>query len=177
MKRSPIKALVLVASIALGVATAEAEDIDLYAGLGGNATVPNVLFVLDNAADFDASAPALTCAYADGSGAPTMAGTLAGIEQCALFNAIYSLPPDVVNIGLMGYNANQFTSYGCPSGGNAGCLLQPLQFMDAAHKVTFGNWVKTWALSPSDPLSVYKPLLEISSDNARRLTDCGHKYG
>src|SRR5689334_5900050 len=89
-------ALAVLALTLLAPLSVNAEDIDLYTGLGGSGAVPNVLFILDNAADFAASAPTLTCNYADGSGSPSMAGTLAGIQQCALFNAVYSLPSGVM---------------------------------------------------------------------------------
>src|SRR4051794_38669197 len=107
-----------------------AEDIDIYEGLNGTARTPNVLLILDNGANFDAHANE-SCTYADGGSAPTLGSTTGGIEQCAIYNTIYSLKPNgdgsaKVNIGLMVFNQNGFSSYGCNDGGNGGCLLNPL---------------------------------------------------
>ena len=94
--------------LAVLAGVAMAEDIDLYAAAPANAGRPNVLFVLDNAANF--SANAANCTYSDGT-APSLDGTAGGIEQCALYNVVAGLPlgadgSGVVNIGLMAYNAN-----------------------------------------------------------------------
>lgn len=129
----------------------KAADIDIYSGLTGAAGIPNVLLVLDNAANFSASAA--NCTYADGT-SPSLDRTAGGIEQCAIWNVINSLQsnPDGtarINLGLMIYNANRFTSFGCPEGGNGGCLIRPLAPMTAANRTAFMNWIKTWTTSGS----------------------------
>ena len=77
MKFSLTRTLLLLAALLCGSANIAAEDIDLYEDGGGASGAPNLLIVLDNAANFDASTSGLTCTYADGSGAPSLAGTLA----------------------------------------------------------------------------------------------------
>jgi type IV pilus assembly protein PilY1 len=126
-----------------------AEDIDIYDGNNtGNA--PNLLIILDNAANFSSSAG--TCTYDDDGTAPTLNGTAGGIEQCAIYNIVHSLETNSngtakVNIGLMFYNANFGTSYGCASGGNGGCLVKPLTPMTAANKSSLKAWIRQWVTS------------------------------
>lgn len=123
-----------------------AEDIDIYSDNAASAGVPNVLFVLDNAANFSASAD--NCTYVDGT-APSLNGTAGGIEQCALYNVIKGLPEGAVNIGLMVYNDNGMRDFqGAYCGGsNGGCLAQPLTLMSGAAKTAFLAWIKTWVTS------------------------------
>lgn len=137
--------------------SAGAEDIDIYRGTSTSTTAPNILFVLDNSSNFDSSVGAadlakFSCTYADGS-APTMQGSVAGIQQCAMVKAIEGLTTGAVNIGFMGYNATAFAGapYGCESGGKGGCLLRPLTLMTAETKAQILAWIKGWKLSESDP--------------------------
>lgn len=128
-----------------------ADDIDIYSG-NDSAGVPNVLFLFDSAANFSASAA--NCNYASG-GAPSLNGTSGGVQQCALVDVIESLPDTgTVNIGLMAYNANNFTSgaaagVGPCVGSNGGCLLKPLTLMNAAGKTNLVNFIKSWKSSGS----------------------------
>lgn len=128
-----------------------AEDIDIYSGLGTIGNVPNVLLVLDNAANFSSSSAGSTCII-DGA-ATAMSGTVGGIEQCALYNVINELPvnPDGsarVNIGVMVYNSNNIRDVNNANCGATssvgGCLAQPLIAMDAAHKPGLLAWIKSW---------------------------------
>ena len=123
-----------------------AEDIDIYSG-NQSSGVPNVLFIMDTAANFSASAT--NCTYATG-GAPSLNGTAGGIQQCALVDSIAGLPDTgTVNVGLMGYNASGFTSgaasdVGPCVGADGGCLLKPLTLMNAAGKAALIAFVKSW---------------------------------
>ncbi|OIR03323.1 neisseria PilC protein [mine drainage metagenome] len=126
-----------------------AEDIDLYsstASVTGN--LPNVLFILDNAANFNANSTA--CTYTDTGASPSLGNTTGGIEQCALNNAIYALPVQangsaVVNIGIMVYNKTGMTAlYGCNASATAGCLMSPLTPMTAAGKAAIMSTIKAW---------------------------------
>lgn len=139
-------------AVLLGYSTlVNAEDIDLYSGAVASSTdLPNVLFVIDSAANFSAST-ALTCTYDDTGAAPNMAGKIAGLEQCALNNAINALPTRaggtsaVVNVGIMTYNAAGFdTQWGCNASGTGGCLLRALAPMTAAGKASLMAFVKSW---------------------------------
>lgn len=107
----------------LGCSPVFAQDIDIYSGLnpeGGNA--PTVLLVWDNAANTNSNVGEEVCAnYADG-GVPSLGtSTSAGMEQCAMVNALLTLKkdPDLlgkVKIGLMIFNKNSFAD-----NGNAQC--------------------------------------------------------
>lgn len=146
MKTSRIFLHCLMAGL-LGVSSfIHAEDIDLYSDSASTAGLPNVLLVLDNAANFSASAG--NCTYVDGT-APSLNGTAGGIEQCAIYNVVSGLPADSVNLGLMVYNATNIRDIdnaNCADV-NGGCLVQPLVNMSGAAKTKFLAWVKTWRTS------------------------------
>jgi type IV pilus assembly protein PilY1 len=128
-----------------------ADDIDLYSA-NGSTGVPNVLLVMDTGANFSGNAAVGCAAYASG-GAPSLGtDTNAGVEQCALVDAIDSLPLNTVNMGLMVYNANNFTlnapaGIGPCVGSDGGCLLKPLTFMDQNGKTALINSIKKWTSS------------------------------
>lgn len=125
---------------------ARADDIDIYSDNSATMGVPNVLLVLDNAANFSSNAG--TCTYVDGT-APTLNGTAGGIEQCAIYNVVSGLPDGAVNLGLMVYNANNIhdiNNANC-GGSNGGCLTQPLALMTGTVKSNFLAWIKTWKTS------------------------------
>jgi type IV pilus assembly protein PilY1 len=134
----------------------KAEDIDLYSGLSGASGIPNVLIVIDNAANFDATATG-TCTYTDAPATTVnMLPKLGGLEQCALNNVIDALPTNAdgtarVNIGMMVYDAtgiaSAFPSAGCASSNNGGCLIQALSPMTAANKTSLKALIKSWTLS------------------------------
>ncbi len=127
-----------------------AEDIDIYSAAASvtGTDLPNIVFILDNAANFNASAPA--CTYDDGGAAPSLGNTSGGVEQCALNNAINALPVQsngsaVVNIGIMVYNKSGMnTLYGCNASGSGGCLMQALLPMTAAGKASIMATIKAW---------------------------------
>lgn len=146
-----LRGLWVLSWLCLGAMVSRAEDIDLYSATSSNAGKPNVLFVLDNAANF--SANAATCTYADGS-SPSLNGTAGGIEQCALYNVVNNLPVNsdgsgVVNIGLMAYNATNIRDIDNANcgGSEGGCLMVPLMEMTSANKSKFLTWVKSWNTS------------------------------
>lgn len=124
----------------------QAQDIDLYSSAASvtGTDLPNVLFILDNAANFNANS-ATSCTYSDTGGAPSLGTTTGGIEQCAMVNAINALPTGTVNIGIMAYNKTGMdTLYGCNAGGTGGCLVKPLTKMDAAGKAAIIANIKAW---------------------------------
>jgi Tfp pilus tip-associated adhesin PilY1 len=126
-------------------ASVRAEDTDIYVDNSGTAGTPNVLFIFDNAASFDASATN-TCTYVDDHQAPSLGNTSGGVEQCALYNTVYALTPNSVNIGLMVYESNNIrdvTNANCGNS-NGGCLVQPLIPMSGTAKAAFLAWIKTW---------------------------------
>ncbi len=141
--------LALSAMLMLWAPLGHAEDIDLFSDNSGATGEPNVLFILDNGANFSASAG--NCTYVDaapGDPPPTLNGTAGGIEQCALYNVIKSLPADVkVKMGLMVFNDNNMRDidgFNC-GGSNGGCLSQKLAPMgDATARAKFLAWIKKW---------------------------------
>ncbi|HEY6095963.1 MAG TPA: hypothetical protein VIU93_13520 [Gallionellaceae bacterium] len=152
----------LLAGLLLLPLASRAADVDLYSGLSGSAGVPNVLIVFDNAANFSsaAAAGAGTCNLtntATGVTAPnSLAGTVGGIEQCALTTVLRGLPvnPDGsarVNIGFMVYNSSGITDHqgqNC-GGSNGGCLAYPLTPMSGTSRTDLLNWITTWQTSAS----------------------------
>lgn len=128
-----------------------AEDIDIYSGLGTTGNVPNVMIVMDNAANFSSSAAGATCII--NGVATALSGTVGGIEQCALYNVIQALPTNadgsaLINLGMMVYNANNIrdvSNLNCGAlSSTGGCLAQPLIPMDAAHRTAFLDWIASW---------------------------------
>ncbi|MBI3479424.1 MAG: hypothetical protein HY016_03570 [Nitrosomonadales bacterium] len=130
----------------------QAQDIDLYSSVPKvtGSDLPNILFLLDNAANWNANS-STTCTYADGTGAPSLGTTTGGIEQCALVNAIAALPLQsngsaLVNVGIMFYNANGMNAlYGCNASNNGGCLMYPLTAMTAANKALIIAKIKAFS--------------------------------
>lgn len=161
MKRIQIFAAFLVSVLLVFSASLRAEDIDVYVANSKTVGTPNVLFIIDNGADFSATANIGCDAYDDGTGAPsTGTDKTSGVLQCALVNAIGSLNDGAVNIGVMVSNANSFAETqatsditkggyheACATGGNGGCLLQKLTPMDKAGKANLISFIKGWLLS------------------------------
>jgi type IV pilus assembly protein PilY1 len=152
---------VMLAALGLPI-MCSADDIDLYSG-GVSTGVPNVLLVMDTGANFSGNASPGCAAYSAtaGGGVPSLGtDTNAGVEQCALVEAISSLPAGTVNMGLMVYNANNFTlnaaaGVGPCVGSDGGCLLKPLTLMDATGKTTLINFIKSWTSSGSNSATAF----------------------
>jgi type IV pilus assembly protein PilY1 len=163
-------------------ASLHAEDTDIYVSNTSNVGVPNVLFVLDNGADFDASSSNGCNTYSDGSGGAPSTGTnkTSGVIQCSLVNAIYSLPNSgAVNIGIMTANANNFAntqetttkSLGgyhelCNSTPNGGCLLQKLTLMDTTGKANIISFIKGWITSSQSSTTAFNIKVNSSSQGS-----------
>jgi type IV pilus assembly protein PilY1 len=151
---SKLMKMVMAAFLVLIHSGAHAEDIDLFAG--GPTGTPNVLFILDNAANF--SANAAECTYPDGS-KPSMNGTIGGLEQCAFYAVVKNLMDTgtVMNIGFMAFNANGFVDWDgntCQSGGEGGCLIVPIIPMNTDNASKLLVWIKSWEskTEPSFPI-------------------------
>ncbi|WP_158290113.1 PilC/PilY family type IV pilus protein [Ramlibacter sp. WS9] len=159
MKKFQLLALMLATLLVGYSASLHAEDTDIYVSNTVEGEVPNVLFVLDNGANFSSSTNGEGCsAYTGTTEAPSL-GTDAesGILQCALVNAINSLGDSKVKIGLVVSNANNFgetqattnkTKGGyhepCEASGIGGCVLLNLTLMDAAAKANLIAFIKGW---------------------------------
>src|SRR4051812_2717207 len=154
MKRMQVLLAVL-ALLLLGFSAAtRAEDTDIYVDNSTNSGVPNVLFVMYNGANMDASAGS-SCTYSDGTAPSTGSSKTSGLLQCALVNAISSIKDGSVNIGIVVNNANSFdgqsqattnTALGgyhdlCNSSGNGGCIIRKLQTMDATGKASMTAFI------------------------------------
>jgi type IV pilus assembly protein PilY1 len=153
MKKIKALLLVLVGMLAGYSITLRAEDVDIYVDNAGTSGIPNVLFVIDNGANFSANAKIGCSAYSGTTTAPSLGTTTgSGILQCALVDAIKSLPDGAMNIGVLVSNANGFAQTNL--GGDAkhaicaskdgGCVLRTLAKMDAATKADFVAFVKSW---------------------------------
>ena len=147
---------VLAVAFLLVTSAVNAEDIDLFMVPGKSTkTPPNMLLVLDNAANFSASAAGTTCKI--NGVATAMSGTVGGIEQCALYDVIAGLPTTAdatkvdVNIGVMVYKANGVVDYkgqDCTGNKNAGgCLVFPVVPLTTANQTALLDWIKSWKTS------------------------------
>jgi type IV pilus assembly protein PilY1 len=123
-----------------------------------------VLFILDNGANFDATASGAGCSSYDRHGhAPSMGSSKsAGMLQCALVDAINSLPDGSVNIGLMVSNGNNYgtdTRAGTDKAYHEPCNSSGQRRLPAAqadpddvgqpdvrpaNKASFIEFIKTW---------------------------------
>ena len=124
------------------------------AGHGG---VPNILLVIDTSASFSANAD--LCSYASG-GTSSLGKTVGGVEQCALVDAIQSLPDSAVNMGVVVTNSNGFATdtrstgdlayHETCSGSAGGCVVRKLTLMDGTGKASLVNFIKSWKNSSSN---------------------------
>jgi type IV pilus assembly protein PilY1 len=121
-------------AVAMGMAVTpvvHAEDIDLYTISGAHSSIPNVLFVLDNSANWGANGGYAPCTYAGRLDGPGDDGRKVAIEKCALHDVITALKPAndtapaLVNIGFMLFNESP------TSGGYPRSALLPLTFANA----------------------------------------------
>lgn len=142
-----------------------AEDTDLFTASANPTELPNIMIVMDNGANFSASAAGSTCIIGDGGVsaganqvATALSGSVGGIEQCALYKVVSDINPlptdadtPIVNIGFMMYNANgmkDINNNPCTTtGGAGGCLLQPLVPLNKANKVKLLAWIRGWKSS------------------------------
>ena len=100
----PTRLLTLALSLVLAalVAPAHAEDIDIYAEPNNAADMPNVLFILDNSANWSSNIPAADCFYKERGVVSAIGpqatnpgqeqGKKVAIEKCALYNLVDALP-------------------------------------------------------------------------------------
>jgi Tfp pilus tip-associated adhesin PilY1 len=156
MKRFQAFALVLVSMLLAYSANLRAEDIDVYVSNNANVGTPNVLFVIDNSADFSSNDPNMNCTFSDGT-VPSMQNTAGGVEQCGLIAVLSGLRDSSVNIGIMMGNANGFATdtrattdaayHEVCQGTYGGCLLRKLTLMNSANKTSLMNFIKSWVTS------------------------------
>lgn len=165
----------LAATLVLAGVQARAADIDLFAGVTPTgADAPNVLLVLDNAANFSASVTTQRCSITaagdvkvDGSGtAPTsLDGTAGAVEQCALYSAIKSLDASstvTANIGIMGFNANGMKQFNPATnsfssdciGGTGGCLMMPIVPLNDTNKANMLEWIRKWEINVNNDFNM-----------------------
>ena len=84
-------------ALAAFAASANAEDIDIYMSVPPSSDLPNILFVLDNSANWSASLPVPRCLYNNvPAGVPdgppdNEQSKKIGLEKCALHNVIDAL--------------------------------------------------------------------------------------
>ena len=101
MKITQFVLTVLLGALLINPIASQAEDVDIYSGLSGTANIPNVMIIMDNAANSDASMS--TCTYWDGT-SPASSKSIDNY-MCALDNIVHgmSLRTDgtaLVNLGI-----------------------------------------------------------------------------
>jgi type IV pilus assembly protein PilY1 len=92
MKTTQLILAGLFSALLLNPIASRADDIDIYSGLTGSGNAPNMMFVIDSAANSDSNFGGTSCTYYDGS-SPSLSGSkVLGNEQCALVNIVHSFP-------------------------------------------------------------------------------------
>lgn len=95
------------------------SDIDIYGSTPASGDLPNVLFVLDNTANWNANNFQPDCYYKENgvltTTGPSTQGKKFSIEQCALYNVIDALPTGsggaaLFNIGFMVFNPSNVSA-------------------------------------------------------------------
>lgn len=129
-----------------------AEDIDLFVGATTSGTdLPNVLLVIDNAANFSNTATGTSNTCIIGGATNTLSGTAGGVEQCALYNVIDALDATTptVNLGIMMYSTTSvYKSNNVPCTSSLGaCLVQPLVPLNTTNKDAILAYIKSWKTS------------------------------
>jgi type IV pilus assembly protein PilY1 len=117
----PLRRLACGLAIVLGVGAAYGEDIDIYSEPNTAGDLPNVLFVLDDSANWSSTIPAANCYYKENgvtsSVGPQEQGKKVAIEKCALYNLVDALPVStsgdadhnaLFNLGLMLLNESPY---------------------------------------------------------------------
>ncbi|MDA8127782.1 MAG: PilC/PilY family type IV pilus protein [Betaproteobacteria bacterium] len=139
-----------------------ADDTDLFMGVPPSPTdLPNVMLVIDNAANFSSSTtdPSATCTI--GGATNTLHGTVGGIEQCALYTVISAVPTDtpVMNVGIMFYNGSSgivdINGATC-TGSTGGCLAAPLKKLDGTQQSALLEYIARWTTNNGIPGSWIK---------------------
>ena len=123
------------------------SDIDLFSAVGGGGSIPNVLFTLDNTANWNADIPVAPCFYKDNGVATTSGpgGTKKySIEFCALYNVIDSLSvgandTPLYNIGFMFFNDT--------NSGTGARAIKAFTPLNAAGKTALKALIKGWNAS------------------------------
>ena len=147
--------MLLTALLSIVHLSARAEDIDLFTGTTADANLaPNLLLVLDNAANFSSNAAGSTCII-EGV-ATAMSGTTGGVEQCALYTVVRSLiltGSATVNLGIMVYNASNVVDWqgNACVGSVGGCLVYPLTGLTTANRPALLSWIRSWKTTGGGP--------------------------
>ena len=138
-----LRILVLIAAALTLPGMASGEDIDLYTGKPINGGQPNVLLVMDNAANGNSATT-----IAPGSNCPSWIASKPkahDFEQCALYNLVSTIgsPGSTlngqVNMGLMMFNPANGGLFFYPS--PTPTPPGPLPLLDTAGAATFQNWI------------------------------------
>jgi len=119
MKHRLAKIVVTVALVVTHCSLLNAEDIDLFVGSAAGTNLPNVLFVIDNTANWNT-------AFAN--------------EMTALANTLNSMPENKFNIGIMlstetGTNNNNISG---------GYVRAAIRTMNASNKQAYVNLVRSF---------------------------------
>lgn len=134
-----------IAALALLGASAQAEDIDIFAYPPSTASRADVLIILDSSANWSSSIAEDDCSYDDGTGGPKASnpgmeqGTKMAIEKCALYNLIHALPEDAFNVGLMLFNES-------PASNSGGYPRHAIVSLDSAGKTSLKDEIRNLSI-------------------------------
>ena len=167
--------------------SAQAEDIDIYAGAGSTTgtDAPQLMFVLDTSANFSASASSQRCSITpsgvvktDGTGtaATLLDGQAAALAQCGLYAALSALPATssaTFSVGIMGFNGAGMEQFNPSSntltascvGEAGGCLLMPLTPFTRANQTRMLEWIRCWTTTHGSKDSSCAVIHNLQSNN------------
>jgi len=134
-----------------GSASAQySSDIDIYSAAGGSG-VANVLFIIDNSANWNANNGQGPCYY-EGTQGPTTNGKKFSVEQCALYQVIKGLSVGAGDVPLFNIAFMVFNETNVGTGAR---VIQAFTPVNAAGKTTLLNTVKNLTQNQSPSPSSY----------------------
>ena len=81
----------LIAGLMIHSVAVQADDIDIYSGLGTGTNTPNIMLVVDNPSSQNNNVGPCTYSAAAGGGTPSQGSNALGNDQCALANIVASM--------------------------------------------------------------------------------------
>ncbi|MBB2777081.1 UNVERIFIED_ORG: type IV pilus assembly protein PilY1 [Comamonas terrigena] len=150
-KKLPRTVLCMLWGLVAGSASAQySSDIDIYSAAGGSG-VANVLFIIDNSANWNANNGQGPCYY-EGTQGPTTNGKKFSVEQCALYQVIKGLSVGTGDVPLFNIAFMVFNETNVGTGAR---VIQAFTPVNAAGKTTLLNTVKNLTQNQSPSPSSY----------------------
>lgn len=150
-KKLPRTVLCMLWGLLAGSVSAQySSDIDIYSASGGSG-VANVLFIIDNSANWNANNGQGPCYY-EGTQGPATNGKKFSVEQCALYQVIKGLSVGAGDVPLFNIAFMVFNETNVGSGAR---VIQAFTPVNAAGKTSLLNTVKNLTQNQSPSPSSY----------------------